>query len=560
VGGTGYSQAEWSGGVGACLVAEGGTVVIDGCSVTDDGGGEEASLENPSTVLLMAKQGYLVLKGSSFTGVTPGRGLLLLHPATSIGLQLLIRGCTVSNLPILLYQQANTTIGVVNSTFSPALDPSVPTVQPDPNCGAEIGGAPLCDPRAVCKGVPSGGVRCACTGVGLRDKPDTFPDGQTCELEPSIAMLLQGEVVSIAAPKPSNLNGGATIHIVVRAGGESRMAAVYGASMVRRSATEGDGARHNSSRAWSRLDEAQLSLDGHHVVWSSLPPANDSEIELDGAAKRYAATKEFGLQLSLDCDGEVPCVADGDTVETVLEVASKSGSGVRSAVRIVTLVQSRISCDHSRAWIEYELQSVSTSTAMRVHLEAYDVDSLPIAYNRAPVEFRFGSHLLPQRWDRGSNKYVAEVSADLTETAGLYELNVTAVDGWSNRRQTVGRCELLRRSIEVTPNKAQVILAGSLAGVMVLTLGMLGYLLHRKREEMKQALLSFLSFEGLLVLELCLEVWVRRVVPCAAPSSLWCARWNAGALRALCCRMWPATPSSSKQWWSPSKKSGWARC
>ncbi len=98
---------------------------------------------------------------------------------------------------------------------------------------------------------------------------------------------------------------------------------------------------------------------------------------------------------------------------------------------------------------------------------------------------------------------------------------MTAVNGWCNRRQTVGRCELLRRSIEVTPNKAQVILAGSLAGVMVLTLGMLGYLLHRKQEEMKQALLSFLSFEGLLVLELCLEVWVRRIAPCA-PSSQFC--------------------------------------
>jgi hypothetical protein len=95
-----------------------------------------------------------------------------------------------------------------------------------------------------------------------------------------------------------------------------------------------------------------------------------------------------------------------------------------------------------------------------VHLEAYDVDILPIPYSRAPVEFRFGSRLLPQRWDRGSNEYIAEVSADATGQAGRYELVVTALNGWSNKGQRAGNCTLLRRWIEVTSSKSQAIVAG----------------------------------------------------------------------------------------------------
>jgi hypothetical protein len=183
IGGVGFDQAAWSAYCGAHVSVDGGDVVIDGCSVTDDGDGEEASLENAGTFLLMAKQRSLALHNSSFSCATPGRGLLLLWPGNAAELQLAIRGCTVSNLPIMVADQPKITIGIVNSKFTPALDPAVPTLQPnnnnppdpDPHCGAEIAGAPLCDPRAACERAPSGGVQCACTGQGLRDKAGTFP-------------------------------------------------------------------------------------------------------------------------------------------------------------------------------------------------------------------------------------------------------------------------------------------------------------------------------------------------------------------------------------------------
>jgi hypothetical protein len=305
-------------------------------------------------------------------------------------------------------------------------------------------------------------------------------------------------------PKPSN--GSAAVQVVVRAGGESRMMAAYRASMVHRHATAGEGAQQNSSRTWSRLDEPQLSLDGHHVVWSTVPPANDSAIELDGEAKRYAATKEFAFQLGLDCHGAEACVADGDTVETMLEVAESSSDGVRSAVRITTLVQALVSCEHSNAWIEYDLQSVPTSTAMRVHLEAYDVDRLPVSYNRAPVEFRFGLHLLPQRWDSGSNVYVADVSADLTENAGQYELSVTAVNGWCNRGQTVGRCELLRRSVTVAEKPSPVWFSvGSLFACAVFV-GAIVFWARRMSAELRAVLVMVLTEASKTVLSISCEL------------------------------------------------------
>jgi hypothetical protein len=320
-------------------------------------------------------------------------------------------------------------------------------------------------------------------------------------------MRLQSQAVSMTVPKPGN--GSTAVQLVVQAVGKSRMAAAYSASMARRSGAADDAVLPDSNRTWSCLDEAGLSLDGHHVVWSMAPPARNSKFELDGNKNRFTITKEYSFQLGVDCHGDAACVADGDIIETVIEVASESGSGgVRSAVRITTHVESLISCENSRARIEGGLESVPTSTAMRVYLQAYDVDMLPVSFNRAPVEFRFGSKLLPQKWDRGSNEYIAELSADVTEHAGRYELVVEALKGSSNRGQSVGRCILLSRSIEVSPDKTQRILAGSLAGVMVLTLGMLGYLLYRKQQMWKQAMISFLSFEGLLVLEICMEVWV----------------------------------------------------
>jgi hypothetical protein len=446
--------------------------------------------------------------------------------------QVVIRGCVVTNLTVHTTAVLVVPIGVVNSSIQPPLNGSlVPLVQPDDHgdCSTVVAGASLCDPRAICKPHPSGSVTCACIGEGIRYKDGTRPDGQQCEQSTTIGMLLQSHAILITVFKPSNSSPSS---IRVHVAGESQVSLKYSASMVHRSAAAGDGLQPNSSRTWSHLDEAQLSLDGHHLLWSAQPPNSDSEIELD-ELKGHSATKRYDFQLGLDCRGMSACVADGDTVETLVEVASALGGGdsVRSEVHITTLVQSLISCDHSQAWIEYDLHSVPESTAFRVRLDVYDVDKLPVSHTEAAVEFRFGpqaenkflmneSPLLSQRWNKGSNEYVGEASADLTANAGQYVLVVKALNGWKDGGPGPGPCILLHRSIDVRPNTFQRIVAGCLVGVMVLALGMLAYLLKRKQEQIKQALLSFLSFEGLLMLELCFEVWVRHFAPSAPSSNL----------------------------------------
>jgi hypothetical protein len=279
--------------------------------------------------------------------------------------------------------------------------------------------------------------------------------------------------------------------------------------MVRQSADAGFGAQPISSRTWHRL-QPLLSFDGHHLIWSAMPPANDSKIQLNAHLKRYAISNEYALQLGLDCQGEAACVADGDTVETVIGVEatseSSSGGGMRSEVLIKTLVRSLISCDNSRAWIETDAELLSRSKTMRARFDAYDVDMLPVSYHRAPVEFRFGLHLLPQRWDSGSNVYVADVSADLTENAGQYELSVTAVNGWRNGGQTVGRCELLRRSVTVAEKPSPVWFSvGSLSACAVFV-GAIVFWARRMSAELRAVLVMVLTEASKTVLSISCEL------------------------------------------------------
>jgi hypothetical protein len=373
-------------------------------------------------------------------------------------------------------------VGVVNSEFEPPLNTSIiATLQPG-DCASVVANEPMCDPRALCEllrtaaGVPSGGVRCSCIESGLRDKPGTLPDGRQCEQEPFVAMLLQSHAISITVPKPSN--GSAAVQIVLRATGEHQMSAIYSASVVRRSAGAAVGAQPISSRTWRRL-QPLLSFDGHHLIWSAMPPANDSKIQLDAHLKRYAISNEYALQLGLDCQGEAACVADGDTVETVIGVEatseSSSGGGMRSEVLIKTLVRSLISCDNSRAWIETDAELWSRSKTMRARFDAYDVDMLPVSYHRAPVEFRFDSLVLPQQWNASSNQYVAEVL--VAGTPGLRTLRVMLTSGWDNTSGIQRDCILLERQIEVLVDRVDdslqaAVVIGVVAGVVAFVLAL----------------------------------------------------------------------------------------
>jgi hypothetical protein len=273
---------------------------------------------------------------------------------------------------------------------------------------------------------------------------------------------------------------------------------------------------------WPSIHDQLLALNGFALLWDT-PPSNDSEVWLNGDRSQFTAQKEYLFQLRLDCSGPDGkgrhCIADGDTVETVMHIGSPSDSSrMRSEVRFVTEVEALVSCELSKAWVERDVLNMPPRSSFRVRLTAVDVDGLDVSFSRAEIAFLWGTDnsslaALPVQWSRGSNEYTALVSEVLTEADGEYLLLVRVANGWSSANSRVQSCVLLQRVITVNPDRSQVILAGCLASVLLVATGALGHLLYKNRGKALKLLLSFLSFEGLLVVETLLEVW--------GASSLW---------------------------------------
>jgi hypothetical protein len=231
MGGLGLLQPDFSTTLGgAHVLAEGGNFVLCGSSsVAEDGeGGEEGRIEHAAEWWLAALQSA-TLRNSSFRSAKPSQGLLSIQGPQ---LQLMIRGCTFENVRLGVAAgviPGPQPIGVVDSTFTPALSPSVPTVQPTSGsrtCAAKVAGEQLCDPRAQCEGVTTGGVRCACVGSGLRSKPGMPEDGRQCEQDASMRAVLESESVTIDVAKPGSLTN-RTLTLIVEARGEAELAVVF---------------------------------------------------------------------------------------------------------------------------------------------------------------------------------------------------------------------------------------------------------------------------------------------------------------------------------------------
>jgi hypothetical protein len=130
-----------------------------------------------------------------------------------------------------------------------------------------------------------------------------------------------------------------------------------------------------------------------------------------------------------------------------------------------------------------------------------------VSFTRADIRFLFDNKSLPVQWNRGSNEYAAVVNEELTGDTGEHELLVLAAHGWSQADARMKDCVLFHRVIAVVPDRSQVILAGCLASVLLVAAGALGYLMLKNREKAMHLLISFLTFEGLLIVEVLLELW-----------------------------------------------------
>jgi len=145
-------------------------------------------------------------------------------------------------------------------------------------------------------------------------------------------MLTQSQKMSVIVRKPSNQTN--TVQVVLQAIGESPFNTSYGISMER---TPAAADKNVSARQWNHLEQMQFLLDGHHIVWKSLP----ADLEFKLGKDRFSITRLYSFDIVLDCTAGESCVEDGDTVETVVQTgALSSPPGMQSQVLIVTQVQS----------------------------------------------------------------------------------------------------------------------------------------------------------------------------------------------------------------------------
>jgi hypothetical protein len=430
--------------------------------------------------------------------------------------EVLLRRCHLQNLTLHSTVRMRVPIGIVNSTFDPPLARTLapPTVEPTADCGISVAGAPLCDPRAKCEGQESGGVHCTCVGGGLHDKPGIFPDGQHCQGETRVDLLIQSQRILLVLRKPSSQNE--KIQILVQATGEAPLNVSYNVSMLR--TTSVLPIKPISSHNWSQVDEMQL--DGYRLFLLGLLR---NAFDLDGSAQRFVDSFVLQLGVSLNCTAGAPCIADGDSVTTAVEVGHMSGHStilLSSHVSIVAQVEAIVSCEHSIVGIYPNDQTELVATSkMKVWILAKDIDGLDVNFTRGDIAIRWDGQELPYSWERGSNAYNADIASALFSTPGTFELTVVLSNGWMPNVGPVERCVLLTRTIQIHADTTQMMVAIGIAALMGFVFALLAVLVYRNRLAAKELLISFASFEGILAVEIGLDVWDFAGGPRSTPLS-----------------------------------------
>jgi hypothetical protein len=450
----------------------------------------------------------IVVTDSFLRGSAPGQGLLTLHS----GAQALVRGCDVKDLefgPI----TNSSVLGIVNSTLTPPLGGALQNAMttrlsmPPLLCAAQIAGERVCDQRARCDAVASGGVQCSCVDEGVRPKEGTSNNGRQCEQDMSIRGTLESDSVSVTIAKPGSLNR--TLKLIVEARGEAGLNVTYHVTMTLRKASSGAVIAANAS---IRFDQPSISAFGLHLEWTQRPPAVTWNTDLDGSKLKFADTSrhEFAVRLSCDRD-EQSCASDGDVITTAMQFTSPQDGRLRSEVTVQTRVEALVSCNTSAAFVTsaglmLEGESIAAESPVEVRILARDIDNSEVPFTRAAIELLWedASHrgekvLLNAK--SGTSEYTAMLGSTWTREPGRYTLSVRVV------HSTGGSCEVLRRSIMVTADKTQLIVGLVLIGAVLAVVFLGSWFLYKNRESAKKFVLSFLSFEGTLAADICIGVW-----------------------------------------------------
>jgi hypothetical protein len=206
------------------------------------------------------------------------------------------------------------------------------------------------------------------------------------------------------------------------------------------------------------------------------------------------------------------CAADGDLITTVVRLVSQQHSNLRSEVSIQTRVEALVSCENTVAWVTssgraLEEGDLLAESPLEVRLRAVDVDGLDIKFTRAEIFLHLTDanqqkSKFPFNTEIGSSGYTAEVAGAATKEPGRYTLVVRYT-----AKGHMESCEILHRSITVTADTTQLILALVLIGVLLGVCALGSYLLYKNRERAMNFLLSFLSYEVTLAADIVSELW-----------------------------------------------------
>jgi hypothetical protein len=266
----------------------------------------------------------------------------------------------------------------------------------------------------------------------------------------TVAVLrLQADRLSVRVRKPTAPGTGEGIGIALIATGGARSEALFGISMCRNCRPEvGDSSAVTSSRLWARADEKSVSLDGVHVEWGT-PPSTDAMIDLNASAARFSFRKHYEFNISLGCTNksQQSCVADGDTVVTVVQLAGPSSS----AVTVVTTVEALASCVGSSASLVTPPGDVQPTT-MGVHfvVTLIDVDGLPIQSSTPKATAFWGSSSkILEKMAPGTNSLEWEVPSTLRSQPGSYTYRVELEEGWDEAQGLQTRCALTQGTLVI---------------------------------------------------------------------------------------------------------------
>jgi hypothetical protein len=378
---------------------------------------------------------------------------------------------------------------------------------------------------------------------GLRPKVGTPDNGQQCEEDFSLRAVLESESLTIGVMKPGSLTN-RTLTLIVEARGEAELGIAFNVTMTRFEASSGALIAANGSIS---VDVPSMSAFGQHIEWKQRPLPIWQAV-LDGTQFKYADTLRHEFTVRLGCDrNEQNCAADGDIITTTVQLASPQDSRLRSEARVLTRVEALVSCSNTivlvtSAGLDIEGGSIAAASPLEAALRARDVDDLDVLFTRAAIELLWHDENLQGtkvlfNTETGTSKYTATISAAWTREPGQYTLSVRVANGASDHTGNAGSCEALRRSITVTSDSTQLILALVLVGIVLGVFALGSCLLYKNRESAKKFFLSFLSFEGMLATDIALEAWDFAGTPSPpwqfGPSARWQVEWSADCRRRL---------------------------